>query len=163
MAKVQILLIPMQDLDRDYKISGIFKCPTEGEMDSIARIVKEKMDGRTLGIILVSGEMGAGKTTFIRKFVNLFDPEQWVNSPTFNLIHTYHIPGGPVFYHFDLYRLKHPDDLMELGFEDIWGQKGISIIEWGDGFLEILGKVFLIIKIVVLDDMSREVILLEGK
>jgi len=80
-------------------------------------------------IIALSGELGAGKTTFARGFVRaLTGKDEDVPSPTFTLVQTYDTPKGEIW-HCDLYRLAKPDDALELGLEDAFGS-GICLIEW---------------------------------
>jgi len=83
-------------------------------------------------VIALSGELGAGKTSFARAFIRArggadgFRGE--VPSPTFTLVQTYELPGGMVW-HFDLYRLRAAEEAWELGIEDAF-RDGISLIEW---------------------------------
>ncbi|TGK03125.1 tRNA (adenosine(37)-N6)-threonylcarbamoyltransferase complex ATPase subunit type 1 TsaE [Leptospira langatensis] len=97
-------------------------------------------------ILLLSGKMGSGKTTFTSKFVNsLLDFLQdrtdrstlFVNSPTYTLMNEYPFPNTKnssgeslKVYHFDLYRLGSAEEISDLGFEEYWGKQGISLIEW---------------------------------
>ena len=79
--------------------------------------------------LLLSGDLGAGKTVFARGFIRaLTDERMEIVSPTFTLLQTYPIEGG-VISHFDLYRLRSPEELMEIGLEDALSQ-GITLIEW---------------------------------
>ena len=79
--------------------------------------------------ILFSGDLGTGKTTFIRKWMDSRNSSELVNSPTFALHNLYDLDNIPV-HHFDLYRIKDTGELFELGFDEIWGKEGISLIEW---------------------------------
>lgn len=81
-------------------------------------------------VIALEGGLGAGKTSFARAFLRARagDPALDVPSPTFTLVQSYDLPDGPVW-HFDLYRLKRPEEAWELGIEDAFAE-AISLIEW---------------------------------
>ena len=79
-------------------------------------------------VLLLSGDVGGGKSTFARALIrHLTSPDEEVPSPTFTLVQTYESEKFPIW-HFDLYRLELPEEVWELGVEDI--QKGIALIEW---------------------------------
>jgi tRNA threonylcarbamoyladenosine biosynthesis protein TsaE len=69
------------------------------------------------GLIALYGDLGAGKTCFVRGMVKYLSPEAWVNSPTFTLINRY--GEHPAFYHVDLYRIGSAQELFDVGWEDI--------------------------------------------
>lgn len=81
-------------------------------------------------ILFLEGDLGAGKSVFaralIRELVN--DPDLTVPSPTFNLLQVYETPEFPIW-HYDLYRLKEPDEIEELSWDDALSS-GIVLIEW---------------------------------
>lgn len=81
-------------------------------------------------IILLEGDLGTGKTVFARAFIRTLTGNHIddVPSPTYTLLQTYDSPKGPIW-HFDLYRLKDPDELYELGWEDALGAATL-LIEW---------------------------------
>ena len=79
-------------------------------------------------VIALKGELGAGKTSFARAFIRARGGDETVPSPTFTLVQTYDLPGGAIW-HFDLYRLRAPEEAWELGIEDAF-HDGISLIEW---------------------------------
>jgi tRNA threonylcarbamoyladenosine biosynthesis protein TsaE len=81
-------------------------------------------------VIALAGPLGAGKTAFARAFIQARGGIGEVPSPTFTLVQVYDLPGGAVW-HFDLYRLRVPDEVWELGIEDAF-RDGISLIEWPD-------------------------------
>ena len=92
---------------------------------------------RTGDCLALSGDLGMGKSTLARALIRarMNEPDLDVPSPTFTLVQFY--DGTPPLYHFDLYRLSDPDELIELGFDEALVD-GISLIEWperGDGML----------------------------
>lgn len=81
-------------------------------------------------VIALKGGLGAGKTTFARALISALNKQKTdVPSPTYTLVQTYDTPGLTVF-HFDLYRLENPDEVMELGWEET--MDGLALIEWPD-------------------------------
>jgi tRNA threonylcarbamoyladenosine biosynthesis protein TsaE len=79
-------------------------------------------------VIALKGDLGAGKTAFARAFIRACGGMEEVPSPTFTLVQIYDLAPAAIW-HFDLYRLKSPDEAWELGIEDAFGG-GISLIEW---------------------------------
>jgi tRNA threonylcarbamoyladenosine biosynthesis protein TsaE len=79
-------------------------------------------------IIALKGDLGAGKTTFARGFLRARGGTEEVPSPTFTLVQIYQFASAAVW-HFDLYRLKSPEEAWELGIEDAFAE-GVSLIEW---------------------------------
>lgn len=79
-------------------------------------------------VVALSGELGAGKTTFVRAAVAARHGEDQTTSPTFTFWHRYH--GDPPIDHLDLYRLEHPSELTELGLEDAFSGNSIVFVEW---------------------------------
>jgi tRNA threonylcarbamoyladenosine biosynthesis protein TsaE len=79
-------------------------------------------------IIALKGDLGAGKTSFARAFIRARGSGEAVPSPTFTLLQVYDV-GSAAIWHFDLYRLKSPNEAWELGIEDAFSD-AISLIEW---------------------------------
>lgn len=84
-------------------------------------------------VICLSGDLGAGKTLFAQGIAAGLGVREGVTSPTYTILHVY--DGGclPIF-HFDLYRLEHPDQLDDIGFDEYSSSDGVVIIEWADKF-----------------------------
>ena len=98
--------------------------------------------GRTLAdvlappkLVLLRGDLGAGKTTLIKGIAAGFEAasEEDVTSPTFTLVHEYRGPRADLF-HIDLYRIDTPRELETLALEDLVSEKSILLIEWGEKF-----------------------------
>ena len=98
--------------------------------------------GRTLAallappkLVLLRGELGAGKTTLVKGIAAAFDAaaEEAVTSPTFTLVHEYRGPRANL-YHIDLYRVDTPRELETLGLDDLRSEDSILLIEWGEKF-----------------------------
>ena len=92
-----------------------------------ARIAARAVPG---DVIALQGDLGAGKTAFARAFIRARGGGEEVPSPTFTLVQVYR-PGPAAIWHFDLYRLRSPEEAWELGIEDAF-RDGISLIEWPD-------------------------------
>ena len=80
-------------------------------------------------VVALSGELGAGKTTLVQAICRGAGVTQEVTSPTFALVHEYAAPAFPVF-HLDLYRLDRPEDLTNIGWEEIVTAPALVLIEW---------------------------------
>jgi len=86
-------------------------------------------------LVLLRGELGAGKTTLVKGIAEEFDAaaQEDVTSPTFTLIHEYHGPTVNL-YHIDLYRVDTPRQLETLGIDDLIADNSVLLIEWGEKF-----------------------------
>jgi tRNA threonylcarbamoyladenosine biosynthesis protein TsaE len=88
-------------------------------------------DARKGDVFALTGDLGAGKTQFVKGFVAGLESEADVTSPTFVLVHEYGGGRLPV-YHFDFYRLEDRQAILRLGFDDYIFGDGVSLIEWAD-------------------------------
>ena len=88
-------------------------------------------------IICLDGDLGVGKTVFTQGFAAGLGIDDYVNSPTFNIVKEYE--GGRLpLYHFDVYRIGDPEEMDEVGFDDYVYGDGVSLIEWAELIEEIL-------------------------
>jgi tRNA threonylcarbamoyladenosine biosynthesis protein TsaE len=84
-------------------------------------------------IFALSGELGTGKTELVRGFVAALSDSCAVRSPSFTIVNIYETPAFPVF-HFDFYRIKKAEELIEIGFNEYIQGEGVCFIEWADLF-----------------------------
>ncbi len=84
-------------------------------------------------IILLSGDLGAGKTTLVQGVARGLEIHEQVTSPTFVIVHEYR--GLMSLYHVDAYRLENSAELTQLGYEEFWHLPGAVLIEWGEKFM----------------------------
>jgi tRNA threonylcarbamoyladenosine biosynthesis protein TsaE len=87
--------------------------------------------------IMLHGEIGAGKTTFVKSFCNVMQTNEAANSPTFSIINEYEYHKG-LIYHIDLYRLKTLDEALDIGIEDYLFDDNYCFIEWAELIQELL-------------------------
>jgi tRNA threonylcarbamoyladenosine biosynthesis protein TsaE len=91
-------------------------------------------------VIVLAGEMGAGKTAFAQGFGAALGIDEAITSPTFTLVHSYPIPGTKrVLHHADLYRLDSTSDVDDLALHELAEFDGIVLVEWGDVAAATLG------------------------
>lgn len=99
---------------------------SEKQTQKIARHFAKQLHSGDL--VLLSGDLGAGKTIFVRGLASAFSKSK-VSSPSFAILHTYHGKKVDV-HHFDLYRLNNPNELSAFGGEEILFGPGIKVVEW---------------------------------
>ena len=101
------------------------------ETEAIGRQLAERID--VGGVLALKGELGSGKTLFVKGVVAGLGGSADVTSPTFTILHEYRAGRLPI-YHFDLFRIENPQALARLGLDDYFFGDGISVIEWADRF-----------------------------
>ena len=108
-------------------------------------------------VICLKGNLGAGKTHFVKGFVRGFGiSETVVSSPTFTIINEYE--GERPVYHFDCYRLEHPEEALEIGAEEYFYGDGVCIVEWPERILGILPTEVKNVTIETISENEREII-----
>lgn len=119
--------------------------------------VKNEQEAEALGVqlakglgpssvVALSGELGAGKTTFTKAIAKGLGITDLITSPTFTIIHEY--KGGRLpLYHFDVYRLNEEEEFRNLGYEEYFYGDGVCVIEWADKIEEYLPENAILITI----------------
>mgnify|MGYP001826014753 CR=1 FL=1 len=86
------------------------------------------------------GEMGVGKTTFIKEICTLMNVMDDVSSPTFNIINEYHMQDGKKVYHMDFYRIRSITEVLDIGYEEYFYSGDYCLIEWPEKVEHLLPK-----------------------
>ncbi len=86
-------------------------------------------------ILLLKGNLGAGKTTFTQFLLKALESKDEISSPTYSIVNEYDTPKGRI-YHFDLYRLKNVSEAYDLGIEEYLDNGFLSIIEWPEIYMD---------------------------
>lgn len=106
-------------------------------------------------IFIFEGEMGAGKTTFIKQVCARLGVEEVVSSPTFSIVNEYKGQEGPV-YHFDFYRIKSIQEAYDLGYEEYFYSSYPCLIEWPELIAELLPPNYIRVRLEVLPNEVRK-------
>ncbi len=108
----------------------------------------------TQKVLLVNGEMGAGKTTFISSLVKAMGSTDEISSPTFSIVNEYQSQMG-IIYHFDFYRIKSIDEALDFGVEEYFYSNNYCLIEWSALIKSIIPDNALEINIIVKENNVR--------
>ncbi|MFI5333612.1 MAG: tRNA (adenosine(37)-N6)-threonylcarbamoyltransferase complex ATPase subunit type 1 TsaE [Chlamydiales bacterium] len=109
---------------------------TNSPEETLAYAAKIRKNAKAGAVFSLMGELGSGKTTFVKGLVSCHERE--VSSPTFTYLHIY--PGEIPIYHFDLYRLKDVTEFLAMGFDEYLHGDGICCVEWAERIESILPK-----------------------
>ena len=112
-----------------------YRTASEAETIALGERLAGKLPAR--GLVLLIGNLGAGKTTLAKGIVSGLGAatQEDVSSPTFTLVHEY---GGGRVYHVDLYRLEEPREVATLGLEELLERDALVLMEWGERFPQLL-------------------------
>lgn len=131
-----------------------FSIEHESELKEIAAALIEFSGD--VKVWIFKGEMGAGKTTFIRYICSELGVLENVSSPTFSIINEYSRKNGQLIYHFDFYRIEKEQEAVDIGCEEYFYSGGICLIEWPEKILNLLPEEIIEIKIVS-DGLKRKI------
>ena len=135
------------NMENEYKYTSHSEQDT---MELAQNIESEKFPNM---VICLCGELGSGKTVFVKGFAQSLGIDENITSPTFNLVKEY-LNGEMPLYHMDVYRLEDGDD-GTTGLNDYFSKNGVTIIEWSDLIKDILPEERLEIRFKVIDEETR--------
>lgn len=133
-----------------------YTCKSPDELRPVAAaLIGHHKDKR---IFAFHGEMGAGKTTFIKSICAHLEVTDTVSSPTFAIVNEYLTKESGSVYHFDLYRIKSWTEMLEIGYEDYFYSGNYCLLEWPEKIVNLLPEETVRIDIVVSPDGSQRTI-----
>ncbi|MBC6004436.1 MAG: tRNA (adenosine(37)-N6)-threonylcarbamoyltransferase complex ATPase subunit type 1 TsaE [Paeniclostridium sordellii] len=107
-------------------------------------------------VVCLIGDLGAGKTTMTQSLAKALEVDDYITSPTFNIVNEYE--GRMPLYHFDVYRIGSSDEMYDIGFDEYIDGEGVCIIEWANLIEDILPNEYLYIEMNY-KETGREMIL----
>ena len=121
------------------------------ETEAIAGVIAQHLQPRD--VVVLTGELGGGKTCFVRGAVRGLGSSDHVTSPTFAIVHEYQ--GRCAIVHADCYRLAGPSELLDIGFDEVLDRDAIAFLEWGELAINLLSVAPLIVAFEQLVDMDH--------
>lgn len=127
------------------------------ETEEVGRKLAEKLPGGS--VVAMYGDLGAGKTAFVRGMARGMGLSCRVSSPTFTIVNEY--LGERELIHFDMYRLSSADELFDIGWEDYLSRNAVCAVEWSENVQDAFFGDEIVVRIEKLNDTDRK-ILIEG-
>ena len=129
-------------------------------LSEIETVATNLLPHLTSKVILVNGEMGAGKTTMIKSLCKALNSPDLVSSPTFSLINEYRTTNNEPLYHFDCYRIESEEEAYDFGAEEYLYSGHLCFIEWSENITSLLPEESNALMIEKIDATTRKIILL---
>lgn len=124
-------------------------------LDEIDTIAQKVLDSSINKVVLFSGNMGAGKTTFIKNLAKKLGVTNTTSSPTFSLVNEYITINNQLIYHFDFYRIKNEAEALDMGVDEYLYSGHWCFIEWAENIPNLIPKNHSIISLKELPDGKR--------
>jgi tRNA threonylcarbamoyladenosine biosynthesis protein TsaE len=129
------------------------------QLDEVLFLLNNEL--KTTSVLLLEGDLGAGKTTFTKALLSQRGIIKEVSSPTFNIVNTYKTEEGFNVHHFDLYRIKHIEELDEIGFWEYLDSGDLCVIEWPEMIEDYLDIDYLKLQIKHCGEQQRQYLLMK--
>ena len=131
---------------------------SEQETELLGQSFARELKGGT--VVAMYGDLGAGKTAFVRGMAKGMGLECRVSSPTFTIVNEY--LGDRELIHFDMYRLSSADELFEIGWEDYLSRGAVCAVEWSENVRDAFFGDEIVVRIEKLDDTRRKITIEEA-
>ena len=128
------------------------------EVDDLSGLAEQIIGYSDLKVFAFYGEMGAGKTTLIKRIIEELGAEDAGSSPTFSIVNEYQSPHEGSIYHFDFYRLESEEEAFDIGYEDYIYSGYYCFIEWPEKITNLLPESY--VRVTIQDQESKRVITL---
>lgn len=128
-------------------------------LDQIETIAQQLLQSSPQKVILFNGQMGAGKTTFIKALAKQLGVKGATSSPTFSLVNEYEANANELIYHFDFYRLKNETEALDMGADEYFYSGHWCFIEWAENIPNLIPEKHSVITIEAKEDGNRILIL----
>jgi len=135
----------------------------EFSLDQIDAVAKQILEQNPNKVILFNGEMGAGKTTFIKQLCKTLGVEEATSSPTFSLVNEYLTKTNDRVYHFDFYRVKSEIEALDMGVDDYLYSGNWCFIEWPEKIPNLIPESHSVITISLLPNGKRSLVFNQNK
>ena len=129
-------------------------------LSEIETVAKNLLPYLTNKVILVNGDMGAGKTTMIKALCKALNSPDVVSSPTFSLINEYRTANDQPLYHFDCYRIENEEEAYDFGAEEYLHSGHLCFIEWSENIASLLPEKYSSLIIEKIDTITRKITLI---
>lgn len=127
-----------------------------GGLEEIENTAKSLINfAKDYKIWIMDGEMGAGKTTFVKAICKELGVMDVVNSPTFSIVNEYQDQNEEAYYHFDFFRIKNEEEAMDIGVDEYFYSGNYCFIEWASLIPSLLPDSYLMIDIQIIDQEKR--------
>lgn len=126
------------------------------ELEEVARKVVSSNPNK---VVLFNGEMGVGKTTFIKALCKELGVHEATSSPTFSLVNEYETDKGELIYHFDVYRLKSENEAYDMGMDEYLYSGAWNFIEWSEKIPSLIPDEHTVIDLIKLTNGNRQLML----
>lgn len=127
----------------------------EFSLTEINKVAAQVLAQNPKKVILFNGEMGAGKTTFIKSLSKLIGVNDTMSSPTFSLVNEYQTSQNDKIFHFDVYRIKSEDEALDMGIEEYLYSGNWCFIEWSEKIPNLIPEEHSLITIKMLSNGNR--------